>query len=111
MRRRVAVAANRLADPGDRVQRREARRLVVRIGAGLQQRRGQFEMAVFDGQDQRRGRPAASCAVLSLGPHGFVHVGAGLEQPEDDVGAAFAHGEEQRREARTAAACGSRRRL
>ena len=34
---------------------REARPLVVGVGAGFQQGDGQLEVAVLDGQDQRRG--------------------------------------------------------
>ncbi len=109
--RRVAVAANRLADPGDRVQRRVARRPSVRIGAGFQQGRGQLEMAVFDRQDQRGGRLAARGSLDCSGPHRFVHVGPGLKQPMNHVGASLAHGEEQRRKPGRAAECGSRPRL
>ena len=53
----VVVAAVRLADPGQRVERREARALVVRVGARLQQDDGQLEVAVLDGQDQRAWSP------------------------------------------------------
>jgi hypothetical protein len=52
----VAVAPVRLADPGQRVERREAGSLVVRVGARLQQGDRELEVAVLDGQDQR-GRP------------------------------------------------------
>ena len=78
----VAVAAVRLADPSQRVQRCVAGALIVGIGAGFDQGMRQFEMAVLDGQDQRdwcrrRGSlPRRSSWRL----HGFVHVGAGLEQ-------------------------------
>ena len=96
-RRRVAVAANWLADPGDRVQRRVACRPIVRVGAGLQQGDGELEMPVFDRQNQRACGLSASRAFPALRPHRFVHFGSGLEQPENHVGASFANGEEQRR--------------
>ena len=53
----LVVAPVRLADPGERMECREARPLVVRVGPGLQQGDGQLKVAVFDGEDQRRGPP------------------------------------------------------
>ena len=47
----VAVAAVRLADPGQRVERREARTLVVRGRHRLQQGDRELEVAVLDGED------------------------------------------------------------
>ena len=58
-RRRIVVADARPADRGDRVERRVAGLRDVRIGAGVQQRRGQLEMRVRHREQQRaraRGR-------------------------------------------------------
>ena len=49
--RRVAalvVAAVRLANPGQRVEGREAGSLIVGIGSGVEQDDGQLKMSVFD---------------------------------------------------------------
>ena len=95
--RRIAVAADRLADPSDRVQRRVAGGLSIRIGACFEQGGGQFEMSVFDGENERRGL-AHVREFAVLWPHDFVDVGAGLKQSEHDIRASLADGEEQRRE-------------
>ncbi len=94
----LLVAPIRLADPGQRVECREARSLVVRVGPRLQQGDGQLEVSVLDGQDQRRGPPGRGSARRPLGLHGLVDVGPGLQQDADDVRPALAHGEEQGRE-------------
>ena len=49
------VAAARLADPGNHVQRPVARSLVIRIGAGFHEHDRQLKMAVLDRQEQRTG--------------------------------------------------------
>ena len=62
----VVVAPVRLADPGQRVERREAGPLVVGVGPGLEQDGGQLEVAVLDGQDQGARPPGrAPCRPAS----------------------------------------------
>ena len=97
---RVVVAAVGLADPGQGVQRREARPLVVRVGPGVEQGGGQVEVAVLDRQDQRRGPPARPLGGRFLGLHRRIDVGPRPDQGERRVDSALADGEEQRREAR-----------
>ena len=49
----LVVAPVRLADPGECMQRRESRSLIVRVGPRLEQVDSQLEMTILDGQDQR----------------------------------------------------------
>jgi len=77
-RRRVPffiVAAARLADPGDHVQRSEARALVIRVGAGFQENDRQFKMAVLDRQGQRTVSGLGAARGRLLGLQGFVDIG------------------------------------
>ena len=91
--RRIADAGRavgaRLAQPGDRVERRAARIRQVGVGAAIEQHRGQLVVGVDDGHAERA-RPVG---------RDVVHVGAARQQQRGGVEARVADGEEQRREA------------
>ena len=85
--RRIVIADAGLADADDRVQRGVAECVGVRIGAGVQQLRGELEVRV------RRPPACNGVAPLRIGPRflsgsfgsgrtrtHFVHVGAGFQQ-------------------------------
>ena len=92
-----------LADPGNRVERREARHR-------WHSDRRRPRAATPPVRSARSRRPDAAAllpapargrhnrAVVGRGWHRFVHVRSGLQQDADDVRLPFAHGEEQRRE-------------
>ena len=70
----IAVAANRLADPRDGVQGGVSGGGRVGLATGFEQGQGGFEVAVFDGEQQR----ARGGALLRL--EWIIHVRAGLER-------------------------------
>ena len=67
--RRIVVADARLADRGDRVEHRVAGQVGVRIGAGVEQLRGQLEMGV-----RRPPAAAGSCPPAAAGRRSRVRV-------------------------------------
>ena len=87
-RPRHVEAAIRPARPGDLVQRAPPLRRGVRVGAALEQRRGQLVVRVVHGQHQR------AHAVRQA----LVDVRAGIEQRARGVEVTAAHREQQRRE-------------
>ena len=97
LRRRIVVAAARLADVGDHVQGRQTRDGGIRIGAGVQQGCRELVMSVGDSQHQRAGADRGRCAGSSprrpCRLYGLVHIRTRLQESPYNAGAAFAHSE------------------
>ena len=80
-----AVAADALADPRDDVERSEAGPLVVGVGAEVDEVKGEFKVAVFDGEDQGRGVGPHVAAPRPIGGVDLVGVAPVLDEGLDDV--------------------------
>lgn len=93
----VVFAAVGFADPGEDVERGEAGAEVVGIGAEIEELGCEFEMTVFDGDDEGGGAGAwLFVGDPFRGRGGLVDVDAGFEQRTNDGGVATAGGEEER---------------
>ena len=65
--RGIVVAETRLADPGNRMQGGVAAEVRIGVGAGVEEKGGEFEVGVGGGEDQRGGAGARRATAASGG--------------------------------------------